>query len=256
MSEFYDKEKIIIQNKKAVRKGSLISDLSAVSKIVSFIIFIGFTVSFNRYDLYGVLPMGIYPLCMIILSEIPLSKFLKPILVVLPFGLLTGIGNIIFDSTYFGIISAVTLLLKMIYSVICLYILSHTSSMEHIYSAMRKLHIPEIIVTVIMFTYRYLFIMITQAKTMYESYIVRAPREKSVKIKIFGIMTGQLLIRSFDRAKEVYESMLLRGYGSKINISYNEKIKFSDVLFFVITVIFAVFIKYTDIISKIGGLFI
>ena len=174
----------------------------------------------------------------------------------MPFGLLTGIGNIIFDDTYLGIISAVTLLLKMIYSVICLYILSHTSSMEHIYSAMRKLHIPEIIVTVIMFTYRYLFIMITQAKTMYESYIVRAPREKSVKIKIFGIMTGQLLIRSFDRAKEVYESMLLRGYGSKINISYNEKIKFSDVLFFVITVIFAVFIKYTDIISKIGGLFI
>ena len=250
MSDFYEKEKIILN--KAVRKDSLISDLSAVSKIISFIIFIGFTVSFNRYDLYGLLPMGIYPLCMMILSEIPVFKFIKPALVVLPFGLLTAAGNIIFDNAY----SAITLLIKIIYSVICLYILTQSTGMERICAALRRFHIPEIIVTTVLLTYRFIFILINQAKTMYESYIIRAPREKAVKIKIFGIMVGQLLLRSYDRAKEVYESMLLRGYGGNIDFSGKEKLRFFDVLFIVITIIFCSLLRCTNITEIIGRVFV
>ena len=46
---------------------------------------------------------------------------------------------------------------------------------------------------------------------MTQAYRLRAPGQKGVHLKAWGSFVG-LLLRSIDRADEVYHSMLLRGY--------------------------------------------
>ena len=47
---------------------------------------------------------------------------------------------------------------------------------------------------------------------MSEAYHLRAPGQKGIHISAWGSFLGQLLLRSMDRAEDLYESMLLRGF--------------------------------------------
>ena len=47
---------------------------------------------------------------------------------------------------------------------------------------------------------------------MAQAYALRAPKQKGVHFKVWGSLAGQLLLRSIDRANNLYASMLLRGY--------------------------------------------
>ena len=71
---------------------------------------------------------------------------------------------------------------------------------------------PKLLVTQFLLTYRYLTLLLEQADTMAQAYILRAPKQKGVHFKVWGSLAGQLLLRSIDRANNLYDSMLLRGY--------------------------------------------
>ena len=47
---------------------------------------------------------------------------------------------------------------------------------------------------------------------MIQAYSLRAPNQKGIHISAWGSFLGQLLLRSMDRAQELYYSMLLRGF--------------------------------------------
>ena len=47
---------------------------------------------------------------------------------------------------------------------------------------------------------------------MTDAYHLRAPGQKGIHHSAWGSFLGQLLLRSMDRAEELYASMLLRGY--------------------------------------------
>ena len=51
-----------------------------------------------------------------------------------------------------------------------------------------------------------------EADRITQAYMLRAPHQKGIHFKAWGSLAGQLLLRSMDRANEVYESMLIRGY--------------------------------------------
>lgn len=47
---------------------------------------------------------------------------------------------------------------------------------------------------------------------MTDAYRLRAPGQKGIQFSAWGSFLGQLLLRSMDRAEELYASMLLRGF--------------------------------------------
>lgn len=47
---------------------------------------------------------------------------------------------------------------------------------------------------------------------MTDAYHLRAPGQKGIHISAWGSFLGQLLLRSMDRADELYQSMQLRGF--------------------------------------------
>ncbi len=63
-----------------------------------------------------------------------------------------------------------------------------------------------------MLTYRYITVLLEEVDRITQAYLLRAPHQKGIHFKAWGPLAGQLLLRSMDRANEVYDSMLLRGY--------------------------------------------
>ena len=84
--------------------------------------------------------------------------------------------------------------------------------MEQICYALRKIHVPQILVTVLLLIYRYLVLMMKEADRITQAYLLRAPGEKGIRKSAWGSVAGQMLLRSMDRAQRVYESMTLRGF--------------------------------------------
>ena len=67
---------------------------------------------------------------------------------------------------------------------------------------------------------------------MMQAYALRAPGQKGVHFKVWGSLAGQLLLRSIDRAAEVYESMALRGYQGEFTYAVKEPCRWKDILYF------------------------
>lgn len=211
-----------IDREAAKRSGN--SPISPVSRLLVSLVYIITVVSFDKYNIAGLSCMFIYIMAMAAAEDISLAKGIKRMRYILVFVAVLGIVNPFFDRKVVlavgnlqitgGVISMVTLLLKGIFTVLATYILVLTSGIENICRSLRTLHVPQSVVTVLLLTYRYVIVLLKEVERMVNAYLLRAPKQKGINIRAWGSFVGLLLIRSMERAKTVYESMLLRGYNS------------------------------------------
>lgn len=198
-----------------------VNKLHPLVKLALTLFYIVLTVSFDKYDVIGTAGMLIYPLAVFSLSELSFRQSLKKLRLVLPLVCLMGLLNPIFDQNRIliagmqmsaGLLSMLTLIMKGVFSVLASYLLIATTSVDKLCYAFCLLHVPKIMVTQFMLTYRYITLLLEEVNRITQAYALRAPNQKGVHFKAWGSMVGQLLLRSMDRAENVYESMLLRGY--------------------------------------------
>lgn len=160
---------------------------------------------------------------------------------ILPLVCLVGIFNPVFDKrpmfyigsvcVTYGVISMITLMLKGVLTISAAYLLASTTPIEKICAALRHLHFPKMIVTVILLIYRYMSLLMSEASRMTQAYMLRAPGHKGIHIKAWGSFAGNLLIRSIDKAKTVYDSMILRGFDGEINYIGYKKMSVNDYVY-------------------------
>ena len=213
-------------------KNSILNDFHPLSKIIVTFMYSITVVSFDKYDFYGVMGMGIYLYVVSIISEIPLINSFKNIKIVLIFVCIVSLSNPFFDrkimfsilhiNITYGMVSMVTLIVKGIFTVCAAYFLIVTTSIEKICYGLRRLYIPKGIIIVIMLIYRYIIVLLEETELMIQAYKLRAPYQNGINIKVWGSFLGQLLLRSIDRAEILYESMLIRGFNGDF-ITYNHK---------------------------------
>lgn len=198
-----------------------VNRLHPLVKFIITISYIAAVVSFQKYNVTGLAGMVIYPIAGFILSELSFWDSVKRLRLVLPLICFLGILNPFFDKNYVliagmqisaGVLSMITLILKGVFSVLASYLLIATTSVDKLCYAFRMLHIPRAMVTQFMLTYRYITVLLEEVDRITQAYALRAPKQKGIHFKVWGSLTGQLLLRSMDRANNVYESMLLRGY--------------------------------------------
>lgn len=202
-------------------KDQWVNQLHPLVKFIITISYIAAVVSFQKYDVTGLAGMVIYLIAGFILSELSFWDSVKRLRLVLPLICFLGILNPFFDKNYVwiagmqvsaGVLSMITLILKGVFSVLASYLLIATTSVDKLCYAFRMLHIPRAMVMQFMLTYRYITVLLEEADRITQAYALRAPKQKGIHFKVWGSLTGQLLLRSMDRANNVYESMLLRGY--------------------------------------------
>lgn len=203
-------------------RSSPIHSLHPAAKLITTIVYILVTLSFGKYDLTGLVPMLIWPVLLFQLSGIEVRTCFYKLRIVLPLVMAVGLFNPIFDRTVImrigrlavsgGVISMFTLMLKGVFCLMASFLLMTTTPIDNLCAALRKLRFPKMLVTLLLLTYRYVGVMTEELAVMTDAYHLRAPEQKGIHISAWGSFLGQLLLRSMDRAQELYSSMLLRGY--------------------------------------------
>ena len=203
------------------QRSTPITSLHPLAKLLMTMAYIITLMSLGKYALFKLLVLSSYPLLGFYWGRISLSQTLWRLRLILPLVACVGIANPLFDKHIIywgdfairaGYLSFFSLLLKGVLAVLASYLLIATTTIEQICYALRLLQLPKLLVTQLLLSYRYLTLLLEQADTIAQAYALRAPKQKGVHFKVWGSLAGQLLLRSIDRANNLYASMLLCGY--------------------------------------------
>lgn len=248
------------------KEESFVHGLNPAVKLIVTITYIFLTASYDKYDLWGLFPMILYPAAMFSISGISAKECFYKLRFVMPVVLLVGVFNPFYDrqaaltigsvTVSGGVLSMVTLMLKGIFCLAASYILAATTTMDSICRALRKFHVPSLLVNLLLLTYRYIYVLIDEASVMMTAYKLRAPSQKGVHYSAWGSFLGQLLLRSMDRAEELYSSMLLRGFTGDFEYSYSRRAQLKDYAFMAVSLAMIVTFRFVCISKLLGGLFV
>ena len=116
--------------------------------------------------------------------------------------------------------------------------------------ALQKLKVPNKLVQMIMFTYRYIFVFMTEFKRMFMAAKARLFKKKTniFTLKITSNLTGMLFIRGFERTQSVYNAMVSRGYKGSLRILDEFKLSGMDFIKAFLIVILAVILNLVGLI--------
>ncbi|CDE28076.1 cobalt transport protein [Catenibacterium sp. CAG:290] len=191
------------------KRTTILSAIHPTYKILIVLLYLIITASYSIHDLY-ILVMFLPLLLFSLLGEINLFKCLgelKPLVALLLF---MGTPFLFFKG--YGITCFIVLALKGIFALLFSYILMTTTSMEELCMGLSKLKVPQSLIVVIMLIQRYLILFFKETDKTLLAYSLRAPGQKGISIKTWGTLVGSMMLRSIDRAMNVYQSMMLRGF--------------------------------------------
>ena len=220
--------------------------LHPLSKLAVTVAYIAFVVSYSKYDFSGLMMMVLYPVLMFQAAGISVGLCFYRLRIVLPLVCAVGLANPFLDRTPLvqlgtlvitgGWVSMVTLMMKGVFSLMASFLLIATTPIDSLCAALRKLHVPGILVTLLLLTYRYIGVMLEQVSVMTEAYRLRAPGQKGLHISAWGSFLGQLLLRSMDRAEELYGSMVLRGFRGEFHYAQVPPCRASAMVFTAVSI--------------------
>lgn len=243
---------------------SPIRRLSPLSKLIVTIIYILVVVSTNKYDLSSMIVLIVYPTIMYTFAKISVTTCFYKLRYALPLVMAVGIFNPFLDKQIIeayqisgGLISMITLMLKGIYCLMASFILIATTPIEEMCYALRKLHFPKFLTSLLLLTYRYVELLLNEVNVMFTSYKLRAPNQKGLHISTWGTFLGQLILRTIDKASILYESMELRGYnGEFYYVDKNYNVYKSFIFSLLMFVLFALLKSFNFLIFMLGVYFL
>ncbi len=208
-------------------RDSLVHRLDARVKIAFFFLLIITCVStpahhFQAFFLYLGMLAAVWSL-----SKVPLGHLLRKSLVVIPFAVMVSAFIPFIDTgeqtggVSLGIgaeVSPARLLLfwnvviKSYTAVIALILLLSTTGFPALLSGFRSLKAPALLIDMLSFLYRYIFVIIDEAHRMKRALDSRLYRGRWLaQTKIIGSLLGTLFLRSYERGERVYLAMSARG---------------------------------------------
>ncbi len=168
-------------------------------------------------------------------AKIPWKFYLKFLLIVpVSFGLITfvfmaiffGVGPHILEFGIFNL--AVTsdgfnlgflVFARMLGGFSCLTFLALTTPMNKLFSVLEGFKIPKIVLELAMLMYRYIFVFLNEAISMYHSQETRLGYTSIKKAyKSIGMLASNLFIRTWIKGEQAYMAMESRCYNGSIKI--------------------------------------
>lgn len=124
-----------------------------------------------------------------------------------------------------GLIRFASIMFKSFVSVQVAVLMMQTTHFTDMLWALGALHVPRVLVAILSFMYRYLFVLadealrLTRARDSRSATIGVSPitgRSIAFRARTTGRMLGNLFLRSYDRSERVYQAMVSRGYRGEI----------------------------------------
>jgi cobalt/nickel transport system permease protein len=96
-------------------------------------------------------------------------------------------------------------------------------------AALSWLRVPKAFIEIMMFAYRYLFLFIDDANTIYSAQKNRLGYAGVRKgLHSFGVLTGSLVLRGFDQSQKTADAMMQRGYTGDMPLLKGEPLRFAE----------------------------
>ena len=235
--------------------------LAPLPKLLAVAVYLAVTLSFGRYQLSGVLGMGLWPLLVLELADFAPADALRAFAPVAALLAVVGLCNLPFDRAVLlhagplavtgGMLSLGVLLAKGLFCFLAVWVLIASTGMEAVCAALQQLHCPRVLTTTILLIYRYIILLLQEGSRLATAYALRAPGQKGIHFRAWGSLLGQLLLRSIDRAQLVYESMQLRGFAGAFPLGPK---KHGGWLFFAVTVGYCAVFRAVPVFELAGQL--
>ena len=168
-----------------------------------------------------------------LLARLPLTGLLLRAAVVLPFtGTFALVSLLAGDSE-----RALALLLKSYLSAMAVLLLVGTTPMPRLLHGLEKLGTPRMLVLVVQFLYRYLFLISEQGQHMRLAAQCRGGASQQRRRSVFRAAVGALAVlfgKSYERAEGVHRAMLARGFNQRLVLLSGLKLNAADIMFLIV----------------------
>ncbi len=209
---------------------------------------------------------ALFPVAGYQLAGLPMRLCFQKLRMVLPLVCAVGLLNPLFDrqivvqvgtlAVSSGVLSMLTLILKGVFCLLASFLLMATTTIEAICRALRQLHVPKLLTNLLLLTFRYVGLLLSEVAVMQQAYSLRAPGQKGIHISAWGSFLGQLLLRSMDRAQALYESMELRGFSGEFPVAVRGRGSAASWPYALVCPALMLLARYFDLSALMGGLFV
>jgi cobalt/nickel transport system permease protein len=140
--------------------------------------------------------------------------FLTPFLLILP---LTDPGG-----WRHGLEHGAIIVLKGLAMVLTVLPMFGTTPFHVSMKALARLGLPQRLVTMILFTYRYLFVFGEESRTLQQALKARGFKAGGNwrTFRSLGNLVGLMVVRTFERTERIYQAMVARGFKEKFGTFY------------------------------------
>ena len=118
-----------------------------------------------------------------------------------------------------GLDRFLSILIRSWLSIQIAILLTATTKFPDLAHGLHHLHLPQVLIAIISFMYRYIFVLVEEAERLLRARAARSaalpgrkPPPLHWRARVAGNMVGQLFLRSFERSERVYHTMLARGF--------------------------------------------
>ncbi len=143
-----------------------------------------------------------------------------------------------------GIIEGTTLFLRSLSCISCMFFLACTTSMVDITNVLKKIKVPMILIEMSTIIYRYIFVLLETVMHMKLSQECRLGYvNKKTSYYSLGYLITNLFLKSHEKHKILYLSLVSRGYTGELNvINRDNKISYKNLSIISIYIILVIMI--------------
>lgn len=172
-------------------------------------------------------------LALVVIGGLPVARVLARSVLVLPFAgtiaLLAPLqasagslntGGLFGPQAAVGWLAAYAILSKAWLSTFVVVLLSATTPVPETLTALRRLRVPEVLVMLLAFIYRYAPVLGRQLRAMRVAVASRAPRlGRAALVRLYGNLGGAMVVRAYERGERVHAAMLARGFDGTLPVA-------------------------------------
>ena len=105
-------------------------------------------------------------------------------------------------------------------------------------AALSWLKVPKAFIEIMMFAYRYIFLFLDDANTIYSAQRNRLGYAGIRRgLHSFGVLTGSLVLRGFEQSQKTADAMMQRGYTGDMPMLKGKPLKAADIFIALLIVI-------------------
>jgi len=235
--------------------------IEARAKIVVTMVYVVVVASWPPRAVVELLPLAAYPLVLFLGARLPVRILRRPMLVALLLAGAVGAANPLLDREPLrvgtglviagGWLSLASIGLRAVLCVSAALALIATTGMGRLAHGLKRLGVPRIAVTQLLFLYRYAFLLGSIVHSMSRARELRGCG-RPLQMAAYGPLVGHLLLRTLDRAERIHQAMRCRGFQGDVPVGGEARFRWGDWWFLIGWCILFMLLRSGPCVARLG----